>query len=115
MSDVESVLVAALVANHVPDVLISGTVSALTADFSHSKEVASLLEQIIVSATEKDVVTNLMLEVKMVPTLPPGLLALFGWLMTPEVTPVQFEEVLNAVEVAIVGNESWFVKVNPFA
>ena len=102
----ESVLVAAIVANHVPDMLISGTVSALT--------VTSVLERSCFafgtnhgSSTEKDVVANLMLEVKMVPTLPPGLLTLSRLAQLPSHARPRIEEVLNAVEVAIVGNEHW--------
>ena len=112
----ESVLVGALVNVHVPDALMPEIMAAFAGDFAHSKEVVSLLEQVVGNLAEKDVVDSLMLQVKMVPTLPPGLAALFDWLQTTEtVTPLQFEETVNAVVVAIQSNESWFTKIDPLA
>jgi hypothetical protein len=115
MSVNEPVLVGTLVANQVPGPLITGVVAALNEDFTHSKAVAALMEQVMVNPTETDLVNSLMLQIKEVPTLPPGLLALFDWVQTPAVTPVQFEEVLNAVEVAIVDNEHWWTRIDPLA
>ena len=111
----EPLLVSALVANQVPEALVPGVVGALSEDFKYSKEVVSLLQQILENLGEPSLVTDLFLRVEEVPTLPGGLPPLFAWLQGTGVTPIQVTEVLNALVVAMESNKSWFVKVNPFA
>jgi len=111
----EPALVGALVASKVPDTLITGVVSALTEDFSYSKEVVADIDEIVKNLGDAPLVTDLFLKIKEYPTLPQGLSALITWLEGGGVEPLAEAEILNAVEVAIKANEHWWVQIDPWA
>ena len=106
----EPKLVADLLAASIPDELIPAILSAFSADFTDSKTVAEYMDQIL-KTTDPVIVSDLLLHVAEVKTLPPGLLLLVNSLRAPTSTVPHIHAVLAPVAQAIVDNESWWVKV----